>query len=111
MGWFVAGAFAMGVLMLGFCVCMTVLMARVNGEVARVLSESIERVFWPKQQVQSVEADPEHLVSQGMDPQDPWPEPKWETEDMSPYAPTSVDAGLVDSPAGMGSALVDRGPE
>ncbi len=101
MGWFVAGALTMGVLLLGFCVCFVVLMARVNGETAKVLSEALERVFWPKGQVQpSVEADPEHSVSQPMDAEtEAWPEPPWETEDMSPFAPSSVGP--------MGSAIVD----
>lgn len=90
MGAFVAGAAVMGALLLAFCVCLTVLMARVNGEVAKVISQAMERVFWPKGQVRNLEADPEHSVSQPMDEQVevPWPEPPWETEDMSPYEPT-----------------------
>lgn len=96
MGAFVAGAAAMGALLLGFCVCLTILMARVNGEVAKVLSESLERVFWPKGEPQrNLEPEPQHSVTQAMEDEEEtrWPEPPWETEDMSPYEPSSVADG------------------
>jgi hypothetical protein len=91
---FIAGAAIMCVLCLGMATGLTILLARVNGSVARVLSESVREalagIFQPPptevpEAQGSVEQD-EELPTHG--PQGLWfqdePVPSWETEDMEP---------------------------
>ena len=82
----------MAVLTLGMATALTLLMARVNGAVARVLSEAVRDVFWPKSAPQPVvEPEEDNLYTAGL-----WldgEEPPWETENMEPLVAPSGDLG------------------
>lgn len=87
MGLFLAGAVSMAVLTILMGAALTTLMARVNGAVAKVLSEAVRDVFWPKQAPPQPSVDPEesNLYTSGL-----WSEqeaePPWETENMEPVS-------------------------
>ncbi len=88
---FAAGAVLMCVLTLGMATGITILLARTNASVARVLSEAVREalqgIFQPPEQEPVVEPEPEEEIPthgpQGLWFQDE-PVPAWEDEDMEP---------------------------